>query len=509
MKYNSKKPPIPRGTYILNALEQHTLNGDAYVLFDEAYEICCSDHAMSFKAFLDDLMFLIKSGALHHEGTRLYLAKTYRYEEAASEYLAHILADNHLGEPSIPNPLEIGEIQLTEEQRNAVVLALGHRISMILGGAGCGKTTLIKAIVSCSNVKYNYVLAAPTGKAARNLTARTGKEARTVHSALGMHPNEDFLKPVKWEVTRLVVIDEASMMTLEMLAGLLSRMEKNCHLVLLGDPNQLLSVGSGNVIPDLIDLDALYALLETNHRQIDGSKALRHNVTEFGNLHTAAGLLFDESFVFAEMDDNTVANRLIADAVRAYNAGENVQVLSPYNSCTKLSADKLNRAIRERVNPANPGKLELSTRFQTFRDGDRVIITKNDRDHDCSNGDVGILHITDTTHKDYPEYHVQLSDGRCPQWDTRDGLYILKHAYALTVHKSQGSEYDRILFPVSSNAMNMMYRNLFYTAISRARKQVILYGSRTALSVAMQREADARKTMLVVKTRNKQTLMCA
>ena len=183
-----------------------------------------------------------------------------------------------------------------------------------------------------------------------------------------------------------------------------------------------------------------------------------------------------------------------------------IQVLSPYNSCTMLSADKLNRAIRECV---NPGKLELSTRFQTFRDGDRVIITKNDRDHDCSNGDVGILHITDTTHKDYPEYHVQLSDGRCPQWDTRDGLYILKHAYALTVHKSQGSEYDRILFPVSSNAMNMMYRNLFYTAISRGRKQVVLYGSRTALSVAMQREADARKTMLVVKTRNKQTLMCA
>ena len=325
MKYNTKKLPVPRGTYILNALEQHSLNGDAYILFDEAYDICCRDHTVVFKSFLDDLMFLIKNGDLLREGSRLYCTRIYRYEEAASAHLVQILTDN---------------------------------------------------------------------------------------------------------------------------------------------------------------------------------------VMEFEKLHSTADMLFDESFSFMQMDDGAVVERLVEDAVRAYRIGENIQVLSPYNSCTMLSADKLNRAIRECVNPANPGKLELSTRFQTFRDGDRVIITKNDRDHDCSNGDVGILHITDTTHKDYPEYYVQLSDGRCPQWDTRDGLYILKHAYALTVHKSQGSEYDRILFPVSSNAMNMMYRNLFYTAISRGKKQVVLYGSKTALSVAMQREADVRKTILVVKTRSKQT-MCA
>ena len=508
MKYTAKKSSDPRGTYILKALDQHMLNGDAYVLFDEAYEICCRDRKVTFKSFLDDLMYLIKSGALHREGTRLYLAKTYRYEEAASEYLARILTNNHLGKPDIPETLEVGEIRLTGEQRSAVSMALEYRISMILGGAGSGKTTLIKAIVSCSNEKYNFVLAAPTGKAARNLTIRTGMEARTVHSALGMRPNEDFLKPVKWEVTRLVIIDEASMMTLEMLAGLLTRMEKNCHLVLLGDPNQLLSVGGGNVIPDFMDLGVPYTLLETNHRQVDGSKALRHNVTEFGNLHSVAQLLFDESFAFMQMDDDAVEDQLVADAVRAYSAGESVQVLSPYNSCTKLSADKLSREIRERVNPAAPGKLELSTRYHTFRDGDRVIITQNDRDRDCNNGDVGILHITDVTYEDHPAYHVQLSDGRRPQWITRDGLYHMKLAYALTVHKSQGSEYDKILFPVSNNAMNMMYRNLFYTAISRGKKQIVLYGSKAAMSAAMQREADERRTMLVVKTRNKQT-MCA
>ena len=498
-----------RGAYILNALEEHTLNGDAYVLFDEAYEVCCSDRKVSFKVFLDDLMFLIKAGMLVREGSRLYLAKTYRYEEAASEYLARILANNHLCDPNIPDSLEVGAVTLTDEQHSAVALALGHRISMILGGAGSGKTTLIEAIVSSSDWHFGSVLAAPTGKAARNLTARTGMEARTVHSALGMHPFADWLKPVKWEVTRLVIIDEASMMTLEMLAGLLSRMEKNCHLVLLGDPNQLLSVGSGNVIPDLIDLGVPYILLETNHRQVNGATALRHNVVEFRNLHSAAELFFDESFEFRQMEDDAAVKQLVAEAVRAYRAGENIQVLSPYNSCTKLSADKLNREIRERVNPAVPGKLELSTKSQTtFRDGDRVIITKNNRYQDCNNGDVGTLHITDVSNENHPAYHVQLSDGRCPKWITRDGLYNMKHAYALTVHKSQGSEYDRILFPVSSNALNMMYRNLFYTAISRGKKQVVLYGSKLALSTAMQKEADERKSMLVVKTRNKQA-QCA
>lgn len=326
MKYNIKHSPVLRGAYILNALEQHSLNGDAYVLFDEAYRICCPDHQVTFKVFLDDLMFLIKSGALHREGSHLYLEKTYRYEEAAAEYLAHILGDNLLCEPSLPSPLEIDEITLTEEQCRAVSLALGHWISMILGGAGSGKTTLIQAIVSCANEKFGYVLAAPTGKAARNLTIRTGMEARTVHSALGMHPNEDFLKPVKWEVTRLVIIDEASMMTLEMLAGLLSRMEKNCHLVLVGDPNQLLSVGSGNVIPDLIDLGTPYILLETNHRQADGSQALRHNVTEFGNLHSTADLRFDESFAFIQTDDDAIADRLVEDAVRVFES----DVATPY-----------------------------------------------------------------------------------------------------------------------------------------------------------------------------------
>lgn len=208
------------------------------------------------------------------------------------------------------------------------------------------------------------------------------------------------------------------------------------------------------------------------------------------------------------MDDVEAKRQLVEAAVCAYCKGENIQVLSPYNKCTELSVDKLNAVIREHVNPTAPDKLELSTRDITFRDGDRVIITKNNYELNCSNGDVGVLRITDIEDPDCPVFHVELSDGRRPKWTSNYGLAHLRHAYALTVHKAQGSEYDQILFPVSRNAMNMMYRNLLYTAISRGKHQVILYGDSDALSVALQKGADARKSMLVNKTRSKQ-MKCA
>lgn len=145
---------------------------------------------------------------------------------------------------------------------SAVELALSSRLSLILGGAGSGKTTLVRAIMDHRPSKNGWVLCSPTGKAARNLTDRTGFQARTVHSALGMHPDEDFLSPVAWAHTDLVIVDEASMMTLEMLAGILCRAPGYCHIVLLGDPNQLLSVGAGNVIPNLLELGVPICRLE-------------------------------------------------------------------------------------------------------------------------------------------------------------------------------------------------------------------------------------------------------
>ena len=444
--------------YVLRAMEDHCLNGDAYVAEDILYHRCKErQRGLSYATFKADLAEQIRLGYIHPEGSHLYINRTWRYEEDASKQLVTILRQPTLPAMAVPENLSVNGIALCQEQRAAVELALTNKLSLILGGAGCGKSTLIRAIVNMVGAGHSMVLCAPTGKAARNLEKRTGLSARTVHSALGMHPDEDFLAPVTWNTTQLVVVDEASMMTLEMLAGILHRVPKICRVVLLGDPNQLLSVGSGNVLPDLLALGVPCARLELNHRQDDEAEALLHNVVDFKKLHSKPDLAFDQSFCLHEMGTAEIKEAVTEEAVRRFAQGESVQVLSPYNNKGNLSAYALNMAIRDRVNPLERGKIVLKRGKDSFRDNDRVIILQNDRERNCSNGDVGILHILKVEGKRVT-YCVELPDGRCPTWDDASGLAQLSLAYCLTVHKSQGSEYDTILLPIAKGMDGMLSR---------------------------------------------------
>lgn len=343
------------------------------------------------------------------------------------------------------------------------------------------------------------VVCAPTGKAARNLTERTGMEGRTVHSALGRLPEQDFLAPVQWQLTRLVVVDEASMMTLEMLAGILSIAPADCRIVLVGDPKQLLSVGSGNVLPDLLALQVPHIRLETCHRQAAEGGALLRNVQEFERCAGFWDLKFDDQFRFVPMsDDKAVKSFLCQEAAKRYLAGENVQVLSPFNSSGELSAAGLNQALRMLVNPPVEEKRYLCQKRKFFMDGDRVIMTKNDWERNICNGDIGTLYVN--SFADEPPCYIVEHGKRQAVWEDWEGFFSLNLAYAITVHKSQGSEYDTIFLPVVRRFHNLLYRNLIYTAIARAKKEVILVGDADALNSAMGRYAAPRKSMLVQKT---------
>lgn len=507
----------PGSHYISAVLEQYCLNGDCYITEEKLYALCRQQQGdLPYSVFARDLREQISLNMLRREGARIYLDKIWRCEESAAQSLADISLRPPLRVVKLNGPIAVDGLTLDEEQVAAVEMALSNRLSMILGGAGSGKSTLIKAIARCYGLPW-YLVCAPTGKAARNITERTGIEARTVHSACGLKPDDDFLPPVQWTMVNLVIVDEASMLTLELLAQLLGRAPLNCRIVLLGDPNQLQSVGAGNVIPDLLRLEIPHVYLTHNHRQTDTANALRHNVVDFSSLGSLQDLAQDDSFQIRALADEALSNELVDTAVAHYGAGESFQLITPYNKSTDFSVRALNPRIRNILNPYSDHLLSISDGYKTFRSGDRVLILNNDRERKCNNGDIGILQVLsiETVQKrvwdenlhmdtwigvDSYSFFIVLPDGRCPFWTgvkAKEAISLMELAYVITVHKAQGSQYDTVLMPVSMQMQNMLNRNLFYTAISRASRQVLLYGNPQAVDYAMRATLPPRKSVLV------------
>ena len=291
----------------------------------------------------------------------------------------------------------------------------------------------------------------------------------------------------------------------ERLAGILNRVRRNCRVVLLGDTNQLQSVGAGNVLPDLLELGVPSIRLAQQYRQSTDAAALRQNVVDFPKLNGEHELRWDDSFRLLPADDRAIPDLLCEEAARRYRAGESIQVLSPVRVKTGFSVQALNTRLQNEVNPLTAEK----PTWGKFRDGDRVIVTQNNAYYNICNGDVGVLHIRGE--KPHRVAALAVRDTlKTWQIDRGQGEYGIGHddapppqlalAYALTVHKSQGSQYDTVLMPVSMATARMLYRNLLYTAISRARKEVILVGSREALNTAMQCIPYPRKSKLVART---------
>lgn len=475
---------------ILKEMERIENNGHSYATFEELVNRCIRKKSSLSRSEVQTIISqAVEEGHLRREGNRLYLPRTKEYEDMAAAALAELLPNNSLPHTEIPEPITLGGITLTDEQKSAVSLALDHRLSVILGGGGTGKTTLVQAILRYFPLSRGPVLlCAPTGKAACRLREHTGAKATTIHGAFENAFQEEQMLPYG-----LVIIDEAGMMSLDMLAWVIMTTPDDCQLVLVGDPNQLPSVKCSRVVEDLLEMGVPHIRLKSCHRQDDTESALAHNVQKFSQCAGAGDLWLDESFRFIPAKEEAIRQVVCQIGTRLYREGRNAQVLSPYRCYSDLSTDELNDEMQRML---HSGKGETA---YPLRDGDRVIVIQNDRTQNVFNGETGILRLLEREGQE-PLYQIACGD-REAVYEYRIALEHLALAYAVTVHKSQGSEYDTVVLPVSKQFLPLMTRNLFYTAISQAKKQVILVGDPEALALAMKNLPIRRRSMLAVKAK--------
>jgi exodeoxyribonuclease V alpha subunit len=390
-------------------------------------------------------------------------------------------------------------IALATQQRAAVAAALRDKLVVITGGPGVGKTTIVKAIVQLARIGHKRVaLAAPTGRAAKRLAEATGQEAMTIHRLLEYAPHEGGFQRDREEPldADMLIVDEASMVDIQLFRSLLEALRPGAQLVLVGDIDQLPSVGAGAVLDDVIASEAATVIRLTEiFRQAAASKivvsAHRINHGELPELAPPADSVLSD-FYFIQRDEPEAAREaiiaLVAERIPqrfGFDPVEQVQVLAPMHR-GELGTAALNRALQERLNPPG-GAPELVRGERVYRRGDKVMQLKNDYDKGVFNGDIGLVLSIDTQEGvmrvDY--------DGRIASYE-RQELDQLQHAYAVSIHKSQGSEYPAVVIPLATQHFMMLQRSLLYTAVTRGKQLVVIVGSRRAVALAV-RNADAKR----------------
>ncbi|MFF7848574.1 ATP-dependent RecD-like DNA helicase [Streptomyces sp. NPDC007910] len=389
---------------------------------------------------------------------------------------------------------------LAPEQEEAVRLALTRKVAVLTGGPGCGKSFTVRSIVELARAKKaKVVLAAPTGRAAKRLAELTGAEASTVHRLLELKPGGDAAydrdRPLDAD---LVVVDEASMLDLLLANKLVKAVAPGAHLLLVGDVDQLPSVGAGEVLGDLLapgsPVPAVRLTRIFRQAQQSGVVTNAHRINA-GTPPRTDG--FPDFFLFAEEETEDAARVAVEVAARRIPAKfgldprRDVQVLAPMHR-GPAGAGALNGLLQQAITPARPDLPEKRFGGRVFRVGDKVTQIRNNYDKGANgvfNGTVGVVTALDPVEQ---RLTVRTDEDEEVPYDF-DELDELAHAYAVTIHRSQGSEYPAVVIPVTMSAWMMLQRNLLYTAVTRARKLVVLVGSRRAIAQAVRTVSAGRR----------------
>jgi exodeoxyribonuclease V alpha subunit len=424
----------------------------------------------------------------------LYLTPLYFGERGVAERIK-ILAESPMSY-STGNQLVFSDGNLSDEQQNAVRMALTQPVSILTGGPGTGKTTCLKALIAALNAqRKSFALASPTGRAAKRLAETTGYPASTIHRLLEFSPVDGFKRndgnPLDID---FLVVDEASMLDLLLTNHLLKAARLGTHVLFVGDIDQLPSVGAGDVLRDLIASGiAPVTRLTTIFRQAAGSQI----ITNAHRINHGQMPLFSKDagdfYLFPAEDAATAADWVVEVVTKrvpqkfGFDAVTDIQVLSPiYRGPAGVMA--LNERLQEKLNPSANNKPERKLYGTVFRVGDKVMQTHNNYDKDVYNGDIGFIHSIDSINQ---TLNVEF-DGRIAvyDWNEVDELTL---AYAVSVHKAQGSEFPVMVMPMVSQHYMMLQRNLLYTAITRARKLCVLAGNKRAISIAVRNNKVAQR----------------
>lgn len=458
-----------------------------------------------------DFVHVIKEMA--HEG-KLFISKSrpsdssetrfmvYLHETAMEEYGTAKMLSSFLSHPApkIPflerriwNTENRLQILLSDEQKLAVKTALSFPVTIITGGPGTGKTAVQKVLIETFERVYKgakkIFLMAPTGMAVKRMSEATGRPAVTIHSAVGISWGSDEIKEVDAD---LVIIDEASMIDSKTMYCLLKSLKKSCQLIIVGDTAQLPSVGCGNVLSELIESNVIQIVRLTNvFRQAAGS-TIAVNAARIKSGETKL-LTENEDFVLINEERKSekivkVCENIYLNAVKEKGV-QNVTVLSPFRKKTVTGTDELNPVLRSSL--GRKSEASFKTGRTVFYEGDKVLYMKNKGE--LINGDVGFIRKIKHIHSSV-EATIDFS-GRRVTLRGKD-LTNLTLAYATTIHKSQGSEYDTVILIIDPAHEKMLSRKLIYTAITRAKKRCYIIGSEKCLKTAITKEDKKRESNL-------------
>lgn len=482
--------------------------GDGH-LFLSGEELCAAATEMLRvppQEVLDALICLTEREAVQREHDAVYLPVLFAAERGCADHLKRLCATPHDPVPiHVDNALRWVEkaqnIELSPEQREAIRLSIESKVAVITGGPGTGKTTVLKCLLAILEKKsLSFLLAAPTGRAAKRMESATDRTARTIHRLLEYSPRKkgfqrDENNPL---VTDMVVIDEASMIDCPLMFHLLKAIPPFARLILVGDVDQLPSVGPGNVLFDIIASQTVpVARLRTIFRQAAQSGII-------SNAHLinrgAYPVFNNDDFFLIERHEPEKALETVIELVLNRIPGHfgidpvrDIQVLAPMRRGDS-GVNRLNEALQLALNPEG-----LPVPRRAFRQGDKVMQLRNNYDLDVFNGDVGIISLVDI---EAAELEVTFDDERkvLYRFDEADNLGL---AYAATVHKSQGSEYPAVVLAFLPQHYMMLQRNVLYTGITRAKRLVILVGNAKAVGMAVRNSKTAqRNTRLPERLRN-------